>query len=248
VGAVFEPQFFKDVTATVDYYLINVDEAITNLGADVILNACYPTEAGKTPAFCDSIHRSASGLITFIDDPLTNVGGDSTSGVDFSVRYSPQTPYGRVALSLDGTWLAKFNRTLAGGSVIKAKSTYDLSGVYTDFRANVGLSWARDALSAAVNMRFINGFKECENNSCTVQDESAPPPLFRNVTDYYAFDASVMYDLETTAGTVTGQLGVNNLFDAAPAIVANGFLASSDAATYDYMGRYFFVRLTYNYY
>jgi outer membrane receptor protein involved in Fe transport len=43
-------------------------------------------------------------------------------------------------------------------------------------------------------------------------------------------------------------LGVNNLFDVAPAVVANGFLASSDAATYDYMGRYFYVRLTYNYY
>jgi iron complex outermembrane receptor protein len=97
-------------------------------------------------------------------------------------------------------------------------------------------------------MRFINGFKECEFNACNVTDPEAPAPLFRDVRDYYAFDASVMYDLETKAGTITSQLGVNNLFDADPAIVANGFLASSDAATYDYMGRYFFLRLTYNYY
>jgi outer membrane receptor protein involved in Fe transport len=247
VGAVFEPQFFKDVTATVDYYLINVDQAITTLGADVILSSCYPSEAGKAPAFCDRVLRNANGLITSIEDPLTNVGGDSTGGVDFSIRYSPQTPYGRIGLSLDGTWLHKFDRTLAGGSVIKGRGVYDL-GVYTDVKANAGVAWSRDALSAAVNMRFINGFKECEFNACNVEDPTAPPPLSRQVQDYYAFDANVMYDLELKTGSVTGQLGVNNLFNAAPAVVANGFLASSDAATYDYMGRYVYVRLTYNYY
>ena len=62
--------------------------------------------------------------------------------------------------------------------VLKAKSTYDLSGVYTDWRAMLGAAWARDALSAGVNMRFINGFKECENNSCQVEEErDAPAPL-----------------------------------------------------------------------
>ncbi|HYH97161.1 TonB-dependent receptor domain-containing protein [Hyalangium sp.] len=248
VGAVFEPQFFKDATATVDYYLINVDQAITNVTSAVILSSCYPGEAGKSPELCDRIHRNANGLITFIDDPLSNVGGDSTGGVDVSLRYSPQTPVGRLSLSMDGTWLHKFDRTLASGNVIKAKGNYDLTAVYSDLKANFGVAWARDAMSAAVNMRFINGFKECENNACTVQDESAPPPISRQVNDYYAFDASVTYDLETKIGTTTAQVGVNNLFDAAPAVVANGFLASSDAATYDYMGRYFFVRLSYNYY
>jgi iron complex outermembrane receptor protein len=247
-GLVYEPQYFKDFSATVDYYLISVDEAITNVTSAVILSSCYPTEAGKTPELCERIHRNANGLITSIDDPLTNVGGDKTGGVDISLRYSPQTPVGRFGFSVDGTWLQKFDRTLASGNIIQAKGTYDLTAVYSDLKANVGVSWARDALSAAVNMRFINGFRECENNACSVQGENAPPPLFRNVSDYYAFDASVTYDMETTAGTVTGQLGVNNLFDVAPAVVANGFLASSDAATYDYMGRYFFLRLTYNYY
>ena len=247
-GVVYEPQYFKDFSATVDYYLINVDQAITQVTSAVILSSCYPTEAGATPELCERIHRNANGLITFIEDPLTNVGGDKTGGVDVSLRYSPMTPYGRFGFSVDGTWLQKFDRTLASGNVVRAKNTYDLTAVYSDLKANVGVSWARDALSAAVNMRFINGFRECENNSCSVQSEDAPPPLFRNVSDYYAFDASVMYDMETAAGTITGQLGVNNLFDTPPAVVANGFLASSDAATYDYMGRYFFLRLTYNYY
>jgi outer membrane receptor protein involved in Fe transport len=42
-------------------------------------------------------------------------------------------------------------------------------------------------------------------------------------------------------------VGVNNVFNTDPAVVYNGFLASSDAATYDYMGRYYYARLTHNF-
>ncbi len=250
VGVVLEPRMLKDVTATVDYYAINVDNAITNVTSDVILSSCYPNDAGATPTYCDRIIRDSDGYIININDPLTNVGGDKTGGLDFSIRYSPQTAYGRFSVSADATWLQLFDRTLAGDQVIKAKSTYDLNGVYTDWKANLGLSWARDTLSAGMNMRFINGFKECEFNSCqTPEDPEAPLPISRMVRDYYTFDANVAYDWEMTGGnTLGGQFGVNNLFNAKPAIVANGFLASSDAATYDYMGRYFYLRLTYNYY
>ncbi|WP_240486456.1 TonB-dependent receptor domain-containing protein [Hyalangium minutum] len=250
VGAVFEPRFAKDVTATVDYYLINVDNAITNLTADVILNSCYSAGGPASSQYCERITRDTDGYIVDISDPLTNVGGDKTGGLDFSIRYSPQTPFGRVGVSADATWLQKFDRTLANGDVIKAKGNYDLDGVYTNWRANVGLNWARDSLAAAVNMRFINGFKECEFNSCQFDesDPNAVQPISRMVQDYYTFDANVSYDLELKSGTAGAQFGVNNLFNTKPVLVANGFLASSDASTYDYMGRYFYLRLTYNYY
>ncbi|WP_224247805.1 TonB-dependent receptor domain-containing protein [Hyalangium gracile] len=247
VGVVFEPQFLKDVTATVDYYNIAVDQAITSLGADVILNSCFPAAGGVTPQYCDRIHRSPNGLISTIDDPLTNVGGDRTGGIDISLRYSPQTAYGRFGFSADATWLHKFDRILAGGRVLKARGNYDLQEVHTDWVGMLGASWARDALSAGINMRFINGFKECQNNSCQEQ-EGAPAPISRAVSDYYSFDVNAGYDFETKVGTIGAQAGVNNLFDAQPARVVNGFLASSDASTYDYMGRYFYLRLSYNYY
>ncbi|WP_224369728.1 TonB-dependent receptor domain-containing protein [Hyalangium versicolor] len=247
VGVVFEPQFLKDVSATVDYYNIAVDDSITELGTDVILNNCYPTANGVTPQYCEKVHRSANGLINFVDDPLTNVGGDRTGGIDISLRYSPQTPFGRVGLSADATWLQKFDRTLANGRVLKAKGNYDLQEVHTDWVGMLGASWARDAASAAVNMRFVNGFKECQNNDCQEVD-GASAPISRTVKDYYTFDANVGYDFETKLGTLGAQIGVNNIFDAKPAVVYNGFLASSDASTYDYMGRYFYARLSYNYY
>jgi outer membrane receptor protein involved in Fe transport len=250
VGVVLEPRFLKDVTATVDYYAIALDHAITSIGPDVILNSCYAAPGGQAPAYCDRIQRDADGFITNINDPQTNVGGIKTSGLDFSLRYSPQTAYGRFGFSADATWLQKFDQTLAGGRVIKAKNNYDLTAVYTDWKANLGANWAQDALSGGINMRFINGFKECENNTCQVDEATpdAPAPLSRMVKDYYSFDAHVAYDWVTDIGTAGAQFGVNNVFNARPAYVANGFLAGSDAATYDYLGRYFYLRLSYNYY
>jgi hypothetical protein len=68
------------------------------------------------------------------------------------------------------------------------------------------------------------------------------------VSDYYATDVNVAYDWDMTKGRATAQLGVNNLFDTRPAYVANGFTAGSDPTAYDYMGRYVYVRLSYDYF
>jgi outer membrane receptor protein involved in Fe transport len=248
VGLVLEPRFLKDFSATLDYYNLGIDDAITNVTANVILANCYPTEAGAAPQYCDRIWRDADGYIQKIFDPQTNVGGDQMSGVDLALRYQPHTPYGRFGFSADVSYLHDFSRTLAGGKVVRARNTYDLLEVHADWKANLGVSWALDRLSASTNARWINGFKECEKNSCQVDNPSAPAPIFRQVESYYTLDANVAYNLETTAGDSTLQVGVNNLLDRAPAKVFNGFLANSDATTYDYMGRYFYMRLTHSFY
>jgi len=246
VGVVFEPQFFKEFTATVDYFNIAVDGAITDVGADAILASCYPASGGPSE-LCERVVRFPSGDIEYLFNPLANVGGDKTSGVDFNFRYQPETSFGKVGVSLDATWLHKFDRTLAGGTIIQGRGHYDL-GVYTDWKANLGLSWASGPLSAAGNVRWINGFKECAGNACTVQNEEDPLPLSRQVKDYYATDLNVAYDWEMKAGTATAQLGVNNVFDAQPAFITEGFLGGSDPTSYDFMGRYMYVRLSYNYF
>lgn len=248
MGLVVEPRFLKDFSATLDYYNIGVDKAITNVTSNVILSNCYPTETGVMPQYCERITRDSDGFIQKIDDPQTNVGGDQMSGVDLSLRYQPHTPYGRFGFSADVAYLHDFTRTFAGNRVVRARNTYDLSEVHVDWKGNLGVSWALDRLSASTNARWINGFKECQGNSCQVTDPAAPAPRSRQVESYYTLDANVAYNLETTAGNSTVQVGVNNLLDRAPATVFNGFLANSNPQTYDYMGRYFYMRLTHSFY
>jgi iron complex outermembrane receptor protein len=246
VGLVFEPRFLPAASATVDYYAISVDNSINRVGEGTILNSCYPSQPDVAPQLCERITRDENGLISLINDPLDNRGGYKTGGLDLALRYQPWTSFGQLGFSVDATWLQRFDQTLEGQTVAQAKNTYDLGGVYSDWRANAGVSWARNGLRSSANVRFISGFTECENNFCS-QLSAEPAPRSRQVKDYATLDVSVAYDWRTKPGTATAQFGVNNLFDANPAQVVNGFLTNSDAATYDYMGRYFYLRLSYHY-
>lgn len=244
IGAAFEPRWVKDLALTVDYYNIKVINAIQSVTGDVILASCYPAQGGA-PAYCDRIHRAADGLIRSIDDPLSNVGGDQLSGIDFQIDYSPQTPVGAVGLTLNLNYLGFFDRTLADGRVIHAKGSYDLSLVLPEWKGNITASYGNHGWSGALTVRWLEGFRECEDNACQQTDPTAPPPRTRNIDAYAAADVNVGYKLSHPGGSATSfSLGVNNLFDTAPPYIVNGFTATSDSTAYDYMGRYFYLRLS----
>jgi iron complex outermembrane recepter protein len=234
----------KDLEVTIDYYNIEVINAIQSVGADVILASCFPAQGG-TPSYCERVHRGSDGLIRTIDDPYSNVGGDRISGIDFQIDYSPQTPIGAVGLTLNLNYLGFFDRTLADGRVINAKGTYDLSLVLPEWKGNITLTYANAGWNGTLAVRWLDSFRECEDNACQQTDPTAPAPRTRTVEAYGAADLNVGYTLDHPGGSATNfSLGVNNLFDADPPFIVNGFTASSDETAYDYMGRYFYLRLS----
>ncbi|UQA59816.1 TonB-dependent receptor domain-containing protein [Polyangium aurulentum] len=245
IGAVLVPRWLKDVELTVDYYNIAVTNSIQSVTPAVILASCYPAQGGVAPTYCERIRRSADGLIRSIDDPLTNVGGDRISGVDFQVDYSPQTPIGAVGLTFNFNYLGFYDRTLADGRVINAKGTYDLQLVLPSWKGNINLAYAHGGWNGMLVVRWRQGFRECEDNACQQTDPSAPPPRSRDVSAYAAADLNIGYKLSHPGGSATNfGVGVNNLFDATPPYIVNGFLAASDATAYDFMGRYFYLRMS----
>lgn len=247
IGAALEPRWVKDLSLTVDYYNINVTNSIQAVTAPVILASCYPVQGGAS-TYCDRIHRSADGLISIIDDPLANVGGDRISGIDFQIDYAPQTPVGAVGVTVNLNYLGAFDRTLADGRVIHAKGTYDLTLVLPEWKGNITLNYGNRGWSGALAVRWLGGFRECKDNSCQQTDPKAPPPRTRNIEAYASADLNVGYKLSHPGGSVTSYaVGVNNLFDTAPAYIVNGATAASDTSAYDYMGRFFYVRLSHEF-
>jgi outer membrane receptor protein involved in Fe transport len=243
-GIAFQPRWVKDLTFTGDFYSVAVNDAISSVGADIILASCYPGD-GSAPQYCDRIHRNGDGLIMSIDDPLSNVGGDRTSGIDLALNYEPVTSFGRIALGVNLNYLINFDRTLAGDQVVRARGTYDLGIILPDWKGTVNANWSNGPYNAGLALRWINGFKECEGGICAQQDPSAPPLLSRRVNPYYAVDLSAGYRLVRSSGNATTfQLGINNVFDRVPNLIANGSSAASDPTAYDFMGRYWYLRLT----
>jgi outer membrane receptor protein involved in Fe transport len=63
------------------------------------------------------------------------------------------------------------------------------------------------------------------------------------VSAYNTWDLFLSYAFPSFVGRTTVGVGVNNVFNASPALIYNGFTASSDPTAYDFMGRFFYARV-----
>lgn len=258
-GLVIQPRWVKNLSITIDYYNVAVTNAITTIGEGVILAGCYPTEAGTAPKYCEFIERDqVTQQINKITNLQTNAGGENTSGVDIGIRYNlPTRSAGRFLFMFDGTWLKNFEIIQADGTVVAARGNYDLSsqgnggqgGVIPAWKFNAGVLWGLGGFNAGANMRFIGSWHECGDavgdfgGSGVCAFDST---YTRKVDAWTVWDATVGYTFKSTAGTTNIGVGVQNLFDTAPARVYNGFTSASDPTAYDFMGRFFYVRLSQN--
>ena len=74
VGAVFQPRFLPGFSLTVDYYDIEITDAISGLSGQGIINRCYDDPVTIDNPFCAAVFRRST------DDVFTNFALDGQSG------------------------------------------------------------------------------------------------------------------------------------------------------------------------
>jgi iron complex outermembrane recepter protein len=259
-GAVFTPRFDPNLSVTVDYYQVQVDNLVSIVGTPGIIDGCFPAAnpdpvlADRPPnqAYCDLIHRaSTSGRILFVSDVNQNIGTLKTAGLDAAARYQLPTRAGRFAVGVEGTFLAYYDRTQPGGGgtiTVHGKGNRDL-GVMPAFKGNLNGAWAYGSGSAGAIVRYVGSFKECSGPDGTSDGGIcyASGGDSRQVGSNVVVDLRGGYVLQSAAGRTTASVGINNVFDQKPQYVYSAPLANSDPTIYDYLGRYFYVRLTQTY-
>jgi hypothetical protein len=243
---VYEPLAGLDLT--LDYWHIQIDNAISTLPVPTILAQCYEgSTLTKSNPYCAQIQRDqATGTITHIIDTIGNVGGITTSGLDFSAAYQYKTDFGTFRHSIEGTYLFQYNEDIGVADplthkeqIIHARGFYDL-GVNPDLKFNIFTLWTHPSgLDGGFNFRFIDSFQECHGDDC-----NDPTQGRRTVSKYATGDLFVDYALKSTQGTTRVSLGMNNVIDARPPIIYNGAALNADESAYDFMGRMFYVRLS----
>ncbi len=253
-GAVFEPTIIRNLSVTVDYYNLTLTQPIASRTAKVILNGCYYSGIQE---LCDLVQRDpTTGQIVNIYDTATNVGEDRTDGIDVAVRYMvPTAEYGRFNFVVDGTWLHKYDRTLADGSVIHGKGTFDLAqsgsyGVFPAIKFNAGASWSLANFTVGGSTHFVGSFTECGDSSGDFSGSGlcyVDSTYMRRVGAYNTYDVYVSYALASSFGKTSLTAGVLNLGDRKPQTIYNGFTAASDPSAYDFMGRYPYLRASHSF-
>jgi outer membrane receptor protein involved in Fe transport len=249
-GALYTPAALESLSLTLDVWSTDVSDTVSSFGADALLAACYGGTAPRALCAARIQRHPDSRQLLRVDDTAANVGALGASGVDLGVRFQPRTALGQLSVRADVTYLGAYVQTGASGGTLQARGTYDLLRVLPDWRGLLGLAWTAGPLSAGLDLSYVGGFQECQANTCAAPPAAglqAPATPSRRVDAYVRTDVNVGLRLGTPAGATRVTLGVSNLLDAQPVFIANAFLSNSDPATYDYLGRAFFARVTHGF-
>ena len=260
-GVVLEPRFARDLSVTVDAYGIRIEKTI---GFVDPLSLCYPMSVDTAPLYCSLISRDpATYALTGLNNAPVNSGTEDILGIDLAARYTLRTPAGAFRFAFDGTWLSRYDFVRADGSVIHAKGTWDSvigGGGYLqpEWKFNAGVSWALGGLGIGATVRYIGSFMECADQTgvfgvtpnlqgstfCSLEHDWE-----RRVPAYASYDAIVSYRFSSRAGRSDIAMGVQNVLDTAPPRVywAYGLTKLPSDAGYDFVGRYFYARLSHRF-
>ena len=168
-GFVYSPEYLAGFDVSLDWWNISIDNSITSVGAQAILDACI---LGGATAQCALISRlPGTGAVTGVIDINTNGASDDITGYDLTANYRFETEnYGKFRANIDTTYLDEYiNITDSGlpGDPLR----YSLAGNYygngalaARLKSNATLSWDYNDWGASWTARYVSRLEEnCTN-------------------------------------------------------------------------------------
>lgn len=244
-GVVWTPTLGDhNFTVTVDYWKVDLDDAISSLGVQFILDDCY---VNLNQSSCDLITRRPSdyGIEQMIDGPL-NVATQGAEGVDTELNWGYNSSIGLWQASLLWSHLLERTKTpFAGAEEIDLAGrftdpTAQDGGAYAEDKANFTLQWAMGDLSIAYRGEYISSLDA--DTFCNCGEGNRPDGTYiQNINSELYSDVTVTFDMSSSLGVkLTG--GITNITDEAPPFIEEGFNATTDPSTYRLFGIGYFLR------
>jgi iron complex outermembrane receptor protein len=252
-GVVWTPQFGDHgFTATVDYWTISLEEAISSLGVQFTLDECY--ERGVQAA-CDKITRRADYSIAQIQDGQINVADQGGEGIDTELRWDYDSSIGQWKAAILWSHMLERTKTAFPGALERdlsgrySDSTAEDGGAYAKDKANFSLQWFWHDFSIGWLGEYISGldadtFCNCDSDG----DPSNNGPFGKytqDVSSKFYNDLVASYTFGSIGTTISG--GITNIGNVAPPFIETGFNAGTDQATYRQFGRGWYLRLAWKY-
>jgi outer membrane receptor protein involved in Fe transport len=242
IGAVIQPEgiaVLDKFDFSVDYYRIDIGDAIVFTDRNFILSQCY---GGGNQSFCDFVTRrpaavgaNNAGSIEFLDAGVTNSGGEFAEGVDLTVGFN--TPIGP----------GKFNAQLSYTHLLD-HYVIPLPGEDKDqLSGEIGDSDDKAYLMLGYNVGKFGGTLQTTYISSADLDDGFLA-AYELEPGSVGIPSATYLDLQFTWNpTETYQvfLGANNILDEEPPLVISGLPGDStgtetDAGTYDAIGRRYY--------
>lgn len=243
-GIVITPTALEGFSFSVDYYDVQISDAIAQFGAQNIVNDCF--NSGGTSTLCSQIEFDAgvtgsesTPRVLRVSDIFLNLDEARVTGYDIETAYS--TPVSWFADGGEDLSLRLFASVLKENSQTpKGSTATDNAGetLFPELTMTAMLNYRVESFSTGLTFRYIDE-RVLENNprpSADFADPSVDSIFMTNLRFGYDFEAG-------TSGS--GQLFFNiaNLFDEDPPIIPSysGFFGTQyvNPGLHDVLGRRF---------
>lgn len=237
-GVVLQPRFAPGLAVTVDYFKIEIANAIQAVDQQDIVDSCYDGPSLNN-IFCSQFTRNRTPGPTFLgfNSIITsqlNFAGLEASGVDFGVTYNlgletfGRPELGRIVLAVSGSYTEDRNDFPFAADPTQADPV-ELEIDYPEWAVNVGVQWDVGDFSVTTASRYLS-----EQAYLGVEIEDAENYVEAFSDDIWIHDASVQWQAREDLSV---RLGIQNLTDEEP------YLGSVNTPVSG-VGRTFFLRFT----
>jgi outer membrane receptor protein involved in Fe transport len=259
LGVVLAPQFAPGFSLTVDYYNINVTDAITTPTSGDAIQDCFganptsPPAGASQSAACRIIQRNPSTggldgtLIGGLFQPFSNLGRILTDGVDFTANYG--TDFGAVGwnIAVTGNWTSRSKFQATPTSVYRecvGLFSADCSSIQPEWQWSVRNTISVSDFDFSLLWRYLSKTRfetqDAFRGTLSGGNLNGQEADFNFIPAWSLFDLSARFQ---ASETFSFTFAISNLFDKQPKVVGNTIGSTSFnsgnvyPSTYDALGR-----------
>lgn len=253
IGGVFTPSFVPGLSLSVDYYKITVNNVISSIDAQTILNKCYDGAPGNS--FCDLFQRNGAGTGPSGEDPYKVLQGSllesqanfaklKVRGIDTELAYRRDLGFGEANFRVQWTHVLQNDAFLNPDDPSEADQIlYEVGDPKDRLTANVALKTGKATFGYQFRWIGKQVFGEAEN-TLSVQGRDPLNADYADVKGYpNVFYHDIRFDYELT-DQFNFYAGVDNLLNRFPPFGGTGIGAGFDnvgvTGLFDNRGRYFY--------
>ncbi|MFM5931934.1 MAG: TonB-dependent receptor domain-containing protein [Novosphingobium sp.] len=240
---------FGDFSLSVDYYNISIKNVISTIPGTVVLSGCYNQDGSNptysvTGSYCPLISRdTATGQLLTVNTPFRNLGALKTDGIEVQIHWGVPARFlsesGKFYIDTAIGYLNNYKVQLLPGAAF-----LDYTGISNGSAGDSSLpprttpKWKALTTFGYRSDKFSLGMRwKYQNALADVSKVNTPTNVAVGVPAYATWD---LFSSVRPTERLELRMGINNLFDRSLPFVASN-QTSTDTATYDLIGRYFFV-------
>lgn len=246
-GLVFNPRFLPNLTLSVDFYDIEIEDVITSPTPPSLADGCVDNFDTPDNELCGLVTRDNDpdslgfGSIKSVNITTRNLAKLSTSGIDFQADYTWRIGAGALNTRLIANYIDSYKTKQLESAVLED----ELVGGprLPEIRGGVQIGYSTESLSLNYQIRYIDGVRFTAVEALNPIETFSP----------YSVGSETISDINAAYRFGTGDfnwqltLGIDNVFEAEPPPGTRTGRFTGGSPYYDPIGRFYYGGLKVNF-